>query len=236
MKPIVNLNAAIAHIMRVLRFILAVVAPGSGQAQILTGTARVIDGDTLEVGTERIRLHGIDAVELSQTCTRNGENWRCGEDAAALMRTFADGKPVARRQHDTDKYDRIVATCEVGWRDLGAMMIEAGQAVALPQFSQTYLESEAMAKRRHLGIWGSTFELPADYRAAHPQAYRPPAKPKSVTTQDMRPVRPDTVYYRNCAAARAAEAAPIYRGQPGYRPEMDGDNDGIACEPYRGRR
>lgn len=38
--------------------------------------------------------------------------------------------------------------------------------------------------------------------------------------------------YRNCREARAAGAAPIYRGQPGYGAHMDGDNDGIACELY----
>lgn len=38
------------------------------------------------------------------------------------------------------------------------------------------------------------------------------------------------VYYKNCAAARAAGAAPIYAGQPGYRPGLDGDKDGVACE------
>ncbi len=43
-----------------------------------------------------------------------------------------------------------------------------------------------------------------------------------------------SVYYSNCDAARAAGAAPIYAGQPGYREGMDGDGDGIACEPYRG--
>lgn len=42
-----------------------------------------------------------------------------------------------------------------------------------------------------------------------------------------------SAYYRNCDAARAAGVAPIYRGSPGYRPVMDGDGDGIACEPYR---
>lgn len=40
--------------------------------------------------------------------------------------------------------------------------------------------------------------------------------------------------YRNCREARAAGAAPLYRGQPGYGAHMDGDGDGIACEPYRG--
>ena len=40
-------------------------------------------------------------------------------------------------------------------------------------------------------------------------------------------------YYPNCDAARAAGAAPIYAGEPGYRPPLDADDDGIACEPYR---
>ena len=38
------------------------------------------------------------------------------------------------------------------------------------------------------------------------------------------------VYYPNCDAARAAGAAPIYQGQPGYRTKLDRDRDGIACE------
>lgn len=38
------------------------------------------------------------------------------------------------------------------------------------------------------------------------------------------------VYYKNCDAVRAAGKAPLYRGQPGYRPALDRDNDGVACE------
>lgn len=38
------------------------------------------------------------------------------------------------------------------------------------------------------------------------------------------------VYYANCKAARAAGAAPIYRGQPGYGKHLDRDGDGKACE------
>jgi hypothetical protein len=41
--------------------------------------------------------------------------------------------------------------------------------------------------------------------------------------------------FRNCDAARAAGAAPVYRGDPGYGPHLDRDNDGVGCEPYRGR-
>lgn len=41
--------------------------------------------------------------------------------------------------------------------------------------------------------------------------------------------------YRNCDEARAAGAAPVRRGEPGYGPHLDRDNDGVGCEPYRGR-
>ena len=42
-----------------------------------------------------------------------------------------------------------------------------------------------------------------------------------------------SVYYGRCSEARTAGAAPIYQGSPGYREGLDGDDDGIACEPYR---
>jgi hypothetical protein len=45
-----------------------------------------------------------------------------------------------------------------------------------------------------------------------------------------------SVYFSGCNEVRAAGLAPLLRGEPGYRPEMDGDDDGIACEAHRGRR
>lgn len=38
------------------------------------------------------------------------------------------------------------------------------------------------------------------------------------------------VYYENCDEARAAGAAPLFVGEPGYRPELDRNSDGVACE------
>jgi Excalibur calcium-binding domain len=73
-------------------------------------------------------------------------------------------------------------------------------------------------------------------RPAHPRV-------KMAARGDVgRPVRPvrsapqAQVYFSGCNEVRAAGLAPLFRGQPGYRPGMDGDNDGIACESYRGRR
>lgn len=39
-----------------------------------------------------------------------------------------------------------------------------------------------------------------------------------------------TAYYRNCTDVRAAGASPLHRGDPGYRAELDGNDDGVACE------
>ena len=65
-----------------------------------------------------------------------------------------------------------------------------------------------------------------------PQVVQPAAAPSVTASTAAAPVT-DTTYYPGCNAARAAGAAPIYRDQPGYRVEMDGDLDGIACEPHR---
>ena len=68
-------------------------------------------------------------------------------------------------------------------------------------------------------------------QAAAEQAARDAAarQPAPVAPAPAAPA-PSSVYYPNCAAAKAAGAAPLYRGQPGYRSGMDGDNDGVACE------
>lgn len=56
--------------------------------------------------------------------------------------------------------------------------------------------------------------------------------PNSAANSSARRTRP----FANCSEARAAGAAPVYRGDPGYGPHLDRDNDGVGCEPYRGRR
>jgi len=58
----------------------------------------------------------------------------------------------------------------------------------------------------------------------------PVAPPSSSAPASPAPTPGGEVYYANCAAARAAGAAPIRVGQPGYRSALDGDKDGVACE------
>jgi hypothetical protein len=60
-----------------------------------------------------------------------------------------------------------------------------------------------------------------------------PDQPKALALAST-PAQASSVYYSGCNAVRAAGAAPLHLGEPGYREEMDGDGDGIACEPHRG--
>ena len=214
---------------------LAVLFPTLACAQEVSGGARAVDGDTVNMTGMAIRLHGLDAPEATQTCTRAGVRWECGKEATELLARLIDGKTLRCVKQDQDDYGRMVAICKVGQLDLADAIVSAGFAIALPQFSQAYVESEARARSFKIGIWGSEFQTPADFRGRMPVvATRPTASPPPKGIKQ--PPRVTGVFYRNCAAARAAGAAPIYRGQPGYRPEMDGDGDGVACEPYRGRR
>lgn len=216
---------------------LAPLASAPAAAQVYSGPATAIDGDTLVMTGERIRLHGIDAPEKAQTCQRGGASWACGQEATALLATLVADKNVDCTQQDRDGYGRIVATCRVGRSDLSAVMVRAGLAIALPQFSEAYVETEARAKVFRMALWSSEFQVPSEYRAAHPALYAPltrAAAARAGMAQSGR-TAPASVWYRGCNDVRAAGKAPLYRSQPGYRIEMDGDGDGIACEPYRGR-
>ena len=75
----------------------------------VTGKPRVVDGDTLEIGDRRIRLHGIDAPEAKQTCLENGKRWRCGTNATSALSQMIGRHLVVCQQRDMDRYKRIVA-------------------------------------------------------------------------------------------------------------------------------
>lgn len=210
--------------------------PATAFAQVITGTPRTIDGDTLDMDGFRIRLQGIDAPEAAQTCQREGTAWQCGQEAKALLATLIGEGPIDCEQKGWDDFGRIVAVCNAGRIDLADELAKSGMVVALPQYSTAYVDSETLARDNRIGIWASEFQMPAEYRAAHGHKDRRPDPPATAERTGPRSQPRASVYYRNCNEARAAGAAPLYRGEPGYRVEMDGDGDGVACEPYRGRR
>ena len=206
-------------------------------AQSFSGPASVVDGDSLEMTGMAIRLWGMDAPEAMQTCERAGVAWECGREAMRTLAELVDGKGLVCEARGEDEYGRTVALCSVGSLDLSSLLVGAGLAVALPRITDAYVEDELRARSLKLGIWNSTFTDPAEFRTAHPElAPTPVVRAQTFARQDVPTGSPSTsgsVYFRNCNEARAAGRAPMRRGQPGYRPGLDGDNDGIACEPIR---
>lgn len=208
------------------------------QAQDFAGTGRAIDGDSLFVAGREVRLFGIDAPEYRQTCRVGWSNWSCGVDAASALRAMVDGQHLTCTSVDRDVYDRTVADCRIDGVDVAAAMLDKGLAIALDNATAGYRTLQAQSKARQAGIWASEFETPKAYRTAHPRVASPQPflAPARVAARPVAAAKVVSAAFRNCAEARAAGAAPVRVGQPGYGPHLDGDGDGVGCEPYRGRR
>jgi endonuclease YncB( thermonuclease family) len=130
----------------------------------LSGRAEVTDGDSLEIGSARIRLYGVDAVEGRQTCTRDGRPWACGGEAARKLRSLIGDRALSCTKRDVDDYGRVVAVCRSGAVDVGAEMVRAGFATAYRRYSSDYVDEENEARAARRGIWAGEFTPPEDYR------------------------------------------------------------------------
>ena len=142
------------------------------------GPARTLDGDTLEIGAQAIRIEGIDAPEDGQECKdAAGEPWRCGAAAGqALRELVADG--VRCLGDGFDAYRRLIATCRVDGavgepdrdgsdadgRDVGAALVEAGLALAYVRYSERYVGEERTAREARRGVWRGAFVPPWQWR------------------------------------------------------------------------
>ena len=87
----------------------------------------VVDGDTLKVDGERVRLIGIDAAEIRNAAC--AEERRRGERAKAALETMVNGKVLELRRDGRDRYGRTLAVVLANGRDVGAALIAAGHAV-----------------------------------------------------------------------------------------------------------
>lgn len=131
----------------------------------VSGRAVVIDGDTIEVRGNRIRLHGVDAPESTQTCLGDGQPWPCGQRASRALADRIAGRSVDCVETVRDRYGRIVAVCRLGGSDLSAWLVAEGWALANRRYSSAYVGQEATAKAARRGIWRGDFVAPWDWRA-----------------------------------------------------------------------
>lgn len=138
--------------------------PPGAQAQ-LVGPATVIDGDTVEVAGQRVRLHGIDAPEARQTCVaQDGREEPAGRHAEQALAALADGRPVRCAVRETDRFGRAVAVCEADGQDLSAAMTRAGWAFAYTRYAADYAPDELQARLAGRGVWAWRCETPWEHR------------------------------------------------------------------------
>ena len=134
----------------------------------MTGVASVIDGDTLEIHGERIRLFGIDACESRQVCEdASGQPYRCGQQAALALADHIGSRTVRCEGKTRDRYGRLVAICYLGDEDLDAWMVLQGLALAFRKYSTLYVPEEDGARLAKRGLWAGRFETPWEWRTAH---------------------------------------------------------------------
>ena len=127
----------------------------------LEGRAQAIDGDTIRIGDNRLRLKGIDAPEMHQTCSRSGQSYRCGETARNALIALMLDRQVQCRSSGRDRYKRLLVYCTANGQDLNGRMIEQGWAVA---YDREYREEEARARGRSAGLWAGEFVRPQEWR------------------------------------------------------------------------
>lgn len=131
----------------------------------LHGVARIIDGDTLDVGDTRVRLEGIDAPEAGQKCSRpDGGSWECGRQAARRLRKIIAGDKVRCERRGEDKYGRVLAVCYRNSENLNEEMVQQGFAWAFVRYSDEFTEAEAAARARQVGVWQGQAQAPWEYR------------------------------------------------------------------------
>ncbi len=130
------------------------------------GRARVIDGDSLQVNGVEVRLHGIDAPELRQTCRdASGRRYPCGRMARQHLRQLVRGRTIRCRRITTDRYRRMIARCTLpDGTDIGQRMVRDGWAVAFVRYSRAYVGDERLARQARKGLWQGRFVPPAVWR------------------------------------------------------------------------
>lgn len=128
---------------------------------------RVFDGDTIQIGNIVYNLAGIDAPELGQVCDAHGNLQRCGLSAAYQLRKMLDlGKTSLKcqRLEGEKSGSAAVASCALGEEDVSLAMLQGGHAVAKRDAPPNYVAAETQANEAGLGIWGSKFVPPAEWR------------------------------------------------------------------------
>ena len=149
--------------MKLLTFILLFLLSSVASAD-LSGTALIVDGDTITISGNKIRLSGIDTPEKNQTCRKAGVTWRCGYEATETLRNWTYTKEVRCVGDTKDRYGRLIANCFVDGYNVNARLVHEGLALAYRKYSKQYVPEEDKARAAKRGMWAGEFVAPWDWR------------------------------------------------------------------------
>ena len=130
----------------------------------ITGTALIVDGDTITISGNKIRLNGIDTPEKNQTCRKVSITWRCGYEATETLRRWTYTKEVRCVGDTKDRYGRLIANCFVDGYNVNARLVYEGLALAYRKYSKQYVPEEDKARAAKRGMWAGEFVPPWDWR------------------------------------------------------------------------
>jgi endonuclease YncB( thermonuclease family) len=159
-------GGVIAMRMKFLLAIASLFVPALAQAADFTGVPKIREGDSIQIGSTRIRLGGIDAPSVDQLCLNNsGERWTCGAAARdELIKHVGDKSWTCHQRQPTDRRGRVVARCEVDGEDIQKWLVKSGWALSYARFSHDYDADEKEAREAKAGMWQGAFIAPWDWR------------------------------------------------------------------------
>jgi endonuclease YncB( thermonuclease family) len=143
----------------------AILMTAAGHAADLFGVPRVVDGDTLVIGSTHVRLEGIDSPETDQVCLNaNSVRWTCGIEARNQLAAHIAGREISCTSNGIDAYKRMLGRCRLADQDLNGWMVQSGWALAYIRYSSTYRHAEDDARTHQRGLWQGAFIAPWDWR------------------------------------------------------------------------
>ncbi len=142
-------------------------------ALIFEGIPRIIDGDSLEINNNKIRLIGIDAPEMKQICKKPylnisflnfQRNYECGLMVTNELKKFINNRTIKCISESKDRYNRYLSICYLKNKDINSWLVKNGYAIAYRRYSIKYVLEEQHAEKNKLGVWQGTFQNPEEWR------------------------------------------------------------------------
>jgi endonuclease YncB( thermonuclease family) len=138
---------------------------GPSMAAELKGVPQIVDADTVYVGTQKIRLSGVDAPETDQICLDSRrQNRTCGMEAKNRLQEHSGSRPWICQLSGTDRYDRNLGNCSIEGEDVSRWLVRNGWALAFRRYSTAYVADEDYAREHRSGLWSGAFIAPWDWR------------------------------------------------------------------------